>query len=242
MRKIQKCIFCNQDSTNSESVEHIIPESLGNEELILDKGIVCDKCNNYFSREIESPVLNLDGFKQLRFYELIESKRGRIPNSDALFCGEKCDIHWQKVNGENCLMIGMLPEAINKFLETLPKMFFTKGFELNDKKYEYEISRFLLKIAIEYYVYLFIKSEGSASEELNLVIDEQLKKLIQFVRIGRKDRKPIKYEVSVLHNYKPLSNDNMSIQIGFLLESNDLIFNLVIYNTNFKLNLSKANL
>ena len=136
MRKIQKCIFCNQDSTNSESVEHIIPESLGNEELILDKGIVCDKCNNYFSREIESPVLNLDGFKQLRFYELIESKRGRIPNSDALFCGEKCDIHWQKVNGENCLMIGMLPEAINKFLETLPKMFFTKGFELNDKKYE----------------------------------------------------------------------------------------------------------
>ncbi len=242
MRRIHKCIFCNQDSINSQSVEHIIPESLGNEELILDKGIVCDKCNNYFSREIESPVLNLDGFKQLRFYELIESKRGRIPNSDVLFCGEKCDIHWQKVNGENCLMIGMLPEAINKFLEAPPKMFFTKGFELNDKKYEYEISRFLLKITIEYYVYLFIKSEGSASEELDLEFDEQLKKLIHFVRIGRKDRKSIKYEVSVLHNYKPLSNDNMSIQIGFLLESNDLIFNLVIYNTNFKLNLSKANL
>lgn len=136
-------------------------------------------------------------------------------------------------------MIGMLPEAINKFLEAPPKMFFTKGFELNDKKYEYEISRFLLKIAIEYYVYLVIKSESS---ELNLEFDEQLKKLIQFVRIGRKDRKPIKYEISVLHNYKPLSNENISLQIDFLLESNDLIFNLVIYNTSFKLNLSKANL
>ena len=133
----------------------------------------------------------------------------------------------------------MLPEAINKFLEAPPKMFFTKGFELNDKQYEYEISRFLLKIAIEYYVYLVIKSESS---ELNLEFDEQLKKLIQFVRIGRKDRKPIKYEISVLHNYKPLSNDNISLQIDFLLESNDLIFNLVIYNTSFKLNLSKANL
>lgn len=80
--------FCNQDSTESKSVEHIIPESLGNDELILDKGIVCDKCNNYFSREIENPVLNLDGFKQLRFYELIKSKRGRIPNSDAFFVGK----------------------------------------------------------------------------------------------------------------------------------------------------------
>lgn len=58
MRKIHYCIFCNQDSTESKSIEHIIPESLGNDELILDKGIVCDKCNNYFSREIENPVLN----------------------------------------------------------------------------------------------------------------------------------------------------------------------------------------
>lgn len=242
MRRIQKCIFCKQDSTNSQSVEHIIPESLGNEELVLDKGVVCDKCNNYFSREIEDPVLNLDGFKQLRFYELIESKRGRIPNSDALFCGEKCDVHWQKVNGENCLMIGMSPETIYKFLKSPPEMFFTRGFELNDKEHEYEISRFLLKIAIEYYVYLFLQSEDSNSEDLNLEFDEPLKNLIQYVRVGRKDKKAIKYEVSVLHDYKPMSNDTMSIQIGFLLESNDLIFNLVICNTSFKLNLSKANL
>lgn len=44
MRKIHYCIFCNQDSTESKSIEHIIPESLGKDELILDKGIVCDKC------------------------------------------------------------------------------------------------------------------------------------------------------------------------------------------------------
>ena len=62
-------------------------------------------------------------------------------------------------------------------------------------------ARLLLKIAIEYYVYLVIKRESS---ELDLEFDEQLKKLIQFVRIGRKDRKPIKYDIAVLHNYKPL--------------------------------------
>ena len=218
MRRIQKCIFCKQDSTDSQSIEHIIPESLGNEELILDKGVVCDKCNNYFSREIEGPVLNLEGFKQLRFYELIESKRGRIPNSDALFCGEKCEVHWQKVNGENCLMIGMSPETIYKFFKNPPEMFFTRGFELNDKEHEYEISRFLLKIAIEYYVYLFLQSDVSNSEELNVEFDEQLNKIIQYVRVGRKDKKPIKYEVSELCNYKPMSNNSGSIQIGFVLE------------------------
>lgn len=242
MRKIKKCIFCKQDSTNSQSVEHIIPESLGNEELILEKGVVCDKCNNYFSREIEGPILNLNGFKQLRFYEMIESKRGRIPNGEALFCGEKCDIHWQKVNGKNCLMIGMSPTTMYKFLTDSPKMFFTREFELNDKNYEYEISRFLLKIAIEYYVYLVLQSEKLNLEELDLRFDEQLEKLIQYVRVGRKDKKTIKYEVSVLGNYKPMSNDTMVIQVGFLSESNDLIFKLVICNTSFKLNLSKVNL
>lgn len=36
------CIFCKCDSTNSKSVEHIIPESLGNKSHILRPGIVCD--------------------------------------------------------------------------------------------------------------------------------------------------------------------------------------------------------
>lgn len=239
MRKIHYCIFCNQDSTESKSVEHIIPESLGNDELILDKGIVCDKCNNYFSREIESPVLNLDGFKQLRFYEFIESKRGRIPNSDAFFCGEKCDIRWQQIDGENCLMIGVSPEVINKLIIEPPHMFFTRGFELDDNEHKYEISRFLLKIAIEYYVYLILHNDESDSEELNLEFDEHFKRLIQYVRIGRKDRKPITYDSSILYNYRPLNNDKTCFKIGFLLESDDLIFNLLIGNTSFRLNMSK---
>lgn len=73
--KISKCIFCGNDSSNSKSVEHIVPESLGNDKWILERGIVCDKCNNYFSREIENIVLNLPGFKQLRFYSLIDNKK-----------------------------------------------------------------------------------------------------------------------------------------------------------------------
>lgn len=242
MRRIKKCIFCKQDSTDSHSVEHIIPESLGNKDLILEEGVVCDKCNNYFSKEIEGPVLNLDGFKQLRFYEFIESKRGRIPSSDALLCGDKCTIHWQEINGENCLMIGVEPETAYKILSNPPEIFFTRGFELNDREHEYEISRFLLKIAIEYYTYLILQDPEFNSEELNIEFDTKLNKLVQYVRMGRKDRKSINYEVSVRGNYTPLSNDNNSIEIGFTQDNDDLIFNLLIFNTRFKINFSKLDI
>lgn len=239
MRIITKCIFCKQDSTDSQSVEHIIPESLGNDELILDKGIVCDKCNNYFSREIEGPVSNLDGFRRLRFYELIESKRGRIPSNYALLCGDECIVHWQEINGEYCLMLGMSPETVDKFINNPPDMFLTKSIDLDDKEHEYEISRFLAKVAIEYYVYLHLQEYANSDEELDLNFDEQLSKIIKYVRLGRKDKKALEYEVSVHGEYRPLSGSPIEMEIGFSMEANELIFNLTIANTSFKLNLSK---
>lgn len=61
-----RCIFCENDSSSSKSVEHIVPASFGNSTSVLPKGIVCDKCNNYFARKIESPFLNSEAILQLR--------------------------------------------------------------------------------------------------------------------------------------------------------------------------------
>ncbi len=61
------CIFCKRDSTGSCSVEHIIPESLGNEEHVLPPGVVCGACNNYFASSIEQAVLESGAFKIARF-------------------------------------------------------------------------------------------------------------------------------------------------------------------------------
>ena len=69
---IKNCIFCGAESSGSKSVEHIIP-SLGNKEYVLPRGVVCEKCNNYFARKIEGPVLSLDGFRLLRFYNAVEN-------------------------------------------------------------------------------------------------------------------------------------------------------------------------
>jgi len=74
-----RCIFCKQISNESVSVEHILPESLGNVEAILPPGVVCDKCNNYFSREIEGALLSSGFFRLLRYDKKLPSKKGKIP-------------------------------------------------------------------------------------------------------------------------------------------------------------------
>lgn len=73
------CIFCLEDAAGSRSVEHIIPESLGNTEHVLPSGVVCDKCNNYFSRKIEGPLLASEYFSYARATMQVANKRGRVP-------------------------------------------------------------------------------------------------------------------------------------------------------------------
>jgi hypothetical protein len=46
---------------------------------VLPRGIVCDGCNNYFSREVERPFLEAPAVKALRFHQLLESRKKRIP-------------------------------------------------------------------------------------------------------------------------------------------------------------------
>src|SRR6476620_6715883 len=70
-----RCIFCKADSKLSRSVEHVIPESLGNSTLVLPKGVVCDPCNNYFSREVEKPFLEAPAIRIMRFHQALESKK-----------------------------------------------------------------------------------------------------------------------------------------------------------------------
>jgi hypothetical protein len=74
-----RCLFCKAGTSASKSIEHIIPESLGNTRHVLRRGIVCDGCNNYFSREVERPFMESEAIKTLRFHQALQSKKGRVP-------------------------------------------------------------------------------------------------------------------------------------------------------------------
>lgn len=62
-----KCILCN-DGLSFTSEEHIVPESLGNDILVLAKGWVCDVCNNICSgfenRVLSKSILGIERCRQ----------------------------------------------------------------------------------------------------------------------------------------------------------------------------------
>lgn len=74
-----RCIFCKISTLTEESVEHIIPESMGNTEHCLPVGAVCFSCNQYFGHKIERPILETTLLRHLRAGMIVSSKRGRIP-------------------------------------------------------------------------------------------------------------------------------------------------------------------
>lgn len=235
--RVKRCVFCGTDSSASKSIEHIIPESLGNNTIFLEKGVVCDKCNNYFASKIEEKLLSLDVFKQVRFYNFVESKNGRIPTSDALFCGERAKVDWVKTEEGFSMMIGLTPESIVKVMNNPPKCFFMRGYDMQDVQKEannqYIFSRFLAKMAVEYYVYLYLNS-CDQNEEVEFEFDSVLKKVINFVRVGRQDARPLKFTIEKVQKTK----DDYYLSIGFDDEKDDLVFFFQIMNDRFLLNLT----
>ncbi len=174
------CIFCGQDSSNSKSVEHIVPESFGNKTAILRKGIVCDKCNNYFARKVEQPFLESDTVRMLRQELEIENKRGKlIKEYTYLRVGEE----YVKQIHEDLYLIYTKADKTEEDLEAAVAEY-KQYLEASDKILLEEnacTARLLAKMAIEYFVYIC----GSSDEVTEYVgSDEIFKSLRQYARYG----------------------------------------------------------
>ena len=179
------------------SVEHIIPESLGNTEHVLPRGVVCDVCNNYFARKIEGPVLETAYFRHKRSMMWVANKRGRVPAMSAVLPSlrMKADV-W--LNGPS---LHIEPRDRDRQGELEQSLLERKGGRLfipipadPDQKL---MSRLLGKIAIEALAQHLMKVEGWRAELLRV---EGLRKLSRFVRVG--DR-PEKWEYSRRSIYSP---------------------------------------
>ena len=176
-----RCIFCKENSSNSKSVEHIIPESLGNKIHILRKGIVCDKCNNYFAGKIEKVVLEKPYFKNVRYRNFIKTKKGRLVPNKTLFPHKNGG--WANVwldeegiifDSNDHKIIDLIKDGkINKMIIPL-----VEQPEEND----YEVSRFLAKFALELLTHR-IQNENEWIEEI--VNKVELDPLRNYARYGQ---------------------------------------------------------
>jgi len=81
MARVDLCIFCKQNSSTAkfESKEHIIPDSLGNKELILPAGVVCDNCNNRVLSALDDALVGFLPVKLQRVLGGVVNKKGNVP-------------------------------------------------------------------------------------------------------------------------------------------------------------------
>lgn len=75
------CLYCGTKSGKFMSMEHIVPESLGNSELILPKGVVCDSCNNGVLAYLDNILLKDEVIGFFRTWFKIPNKTGKLADA-----------------------------------------------------------------------------------------------------------------------------------------------------------------
>ncbi len=173
----KRCLFCKKDSSKSISVEHIIPESLGNTTQVLPAGVVCDTCNNYFSRGVEKPFLESPEVRLLRFEQSVPSKRGKIPPATGVCNGQGATV-WRDPDGTT--HVALDPTAWRQILQE------GKGILIlpasNDTLPAGNVtSRFVAKIALEAMAQRLVEAAGG----IEYLVDEpQLDPIRTHARYG----------------------------------------------------------
>lgn len=187
-----KCIFCKGDSSSSVSVEHIIPESLGNSKHVLPCGIVCDKCNNYFALKIEKPVLDSEYFTHARFANYLPNKKGRIPSIENVFSPKGIQLGLSRDVSGMTHVYPVDDKDGNDFLEYV--LTHGRGHLIipQPKPVDaYMISRFLAKMALEILTHRVMRLAGWEQE---VVFRQELDEVRRFARYGDVQKKWHYYE------------------------------------------------
>lgn len=203
-----QCIFCKQDSSKSKSVEHIIPESLGNTTQTLPPGVVCDKCNNYFSRKVEKPFLESAAILQLRFHQEIPSKRGNIPPINGILTPNFPAILRRDPKSHFAASVEVQPDAIKHIISS------NKGSIIlpagGDPPTEIVISRFLAKVAIEAMAQRLVEYPKG----LKYIVEEtQLDLIRNHARIGETPNWPVSVRRIYDANQKWIDENGNQVQM-----------------------------
>jgi hypothetical protein len=75
-----ECLYCKSRVNEFSCPEHVYPEALGNTEIILPPGFVCDSCNKGVLSNLDNELVNNDVISMLRvFYVPYNPKTGKYP-------------------------------------------------------------------------------------------------------------------------------------------------------------------
>ena len=179
-----KCIWCKQHTDDSKSVEHILPESLGNQSHTLPRGWVCDPCNNYLACKVEKPFLESYYGRAVRFEAGVPSKKGRIPPLTGIHLQSMLPVEIMKDKGDGALAIS----AMKEFDEPIwvRQVTQTQSGTLvlpmaTEPPNDRTLSRFIAKVGLEVLASKCIGIDGWNEELAN---QTALNEIRQYVRYG----------------------------------------------------------
>jgi len=239
---MKTCIFCHEDSSSSKSVEHIIPESLGNKNHFLPQGYVCDKCNNYFSIKIEKELLSQPYFTSLRFRNEILTKKGKLVKENMTFPEANITTQVTLKTNDKGMIITFDDDALYNAIENSDIKTMICSY-IPEPAYPNKImSRFLTKCAYEYFLYNMGENNYDLCvKELLGKGNDILKNLREYARFGKGifwqySQRRIYSEGDIVSNdndskfyerlhemkfftkeYDRLPNDNVSAEIYFVM-------------------------
>jgi hypothetical protein len=231
-----RCLFCKADSSASRSVEHIIPESLGNTRHVLPRGVVCDVCNNYFARKVEAPFLDSPAIKRLRFHQELENKRGRVPSISGLITPDIPALV-TRLPRENLTSVKVSRDALEAIAQRpngrliVPLTGATPADAV--------VARFLAKVALEFMAHRIVRfPEGLAY----LCDEEQLDPIRRYARVGSPSVWPVHERIIYGADDYSLDENGRRIQIvhesDFLVTSmGEWYFVLAIFGVEFAINI-----
>ena len=233
---MKRCIFCGSDSSCSKSVEHIVPESFGNKSTILHKGIVCDKCNNYFARKVEQPFLESEPIRKLRQELQLTNKKGKTIEE---YQYPKIGENQVKQISDNSFLIYSTDEKSEKELEALVQEYQQYLLQSDSLLLEENIylSRLLAKMALEYFVYRC----GQTPEVCDYILEDDIFSSIRsYARYG--ERKIWPYSVRRIYardeSYKGDVFSSISWEADFLFtELGEVYFVIAMHGIEYAINL-----
>jgi hypothetical protein len=142
-----------------------MPESIGSRKRVLPPGVVCDKCNNYFARKVEHPVLNHSWMRNLRAWHQVPNKKGKSPSLLGHIAGTEIAVGMRRgpdggiqLTPERLSDAGMVTQVIGDGFER--PVIFTIA---DDDPPQVEMSRFLCKMALEAVAELFVSGPGGVA-------------------------------------------------------------------------------
>lgn len=192
------CIFCHTDSSASVSREHIVPEALENDSLVLPPGTVCDTCNNYLGRKVEGPIVNSAPMLALRHMQGIGNKRGRVPTMDlVLENGVRAQMQLEHWSGQRTIGLAEPDTRLTHFEARVstPKAGYAAAPD--SAVASRDLARFTAKSGFEYLALQNLRHNGSLTH-FNQAPELDLCR--RFVRYGQG---PASWDVSIGRLYEP---------------------------------------